>query len=108
MSIGEMRHRITLQRFSATINENGYEIQEWLNVKTVWALVSNLSGTDYFQAAQIQAKNTVKFTIRYLPGIDPAMRILFGDKVYSISAIDNHKYRNRYLEIKAMEVDAGG
>lgn len=108
MSIGEMRHRITFQRFSATVNENGYEVHEWQNVKTVWALISNLSGTEYFQAAQVQAENTLKFTIRYLPGIDPAMRILFRDKTYGITAVDNRKYRNRYLEIKATEVDDGG
>ena len=53
-------------------------------------------------------ENTVKFTIRYLPGIDTTMRILFKDKHYNITSIDNIKYRNRFIEIKAMEVDLSG
>jgi SPP1 family predicted phage head-tail adaptor len=48
----------------------------------------------------------VKFTIRYLEGVDTTMRILFTGKQYNITAIDNIKYQNRYMEIKALEVVA--
>lgn len=50
----------------------------------------------------------MKFTIRYLPDIDTAMRISFRDKSYDIKAIDNIRYQNRFIEIKAQEVKAGG
>lgn len=32
------------------------------------------------------------------------MQIRFKDKQYNITAIDNIKYENKYLEIKAQEV----
>ena len=108
MEIGALRHRITFQELTTTINENGFEVETWEDYKTVWAAAGNLHGREYYAAAAVQAENTVKFTIRYLPDINTSMRILFRGKQYNINAIDNIKYQNRYLEIKAQEVSAGG
>ncbi len=108
MSIGKMRHRIILQSVTAVINDNGFETKQPQVFATVWADVSNLHGREFYQAQAVQAENTVKFTIRYLPGIDASMHILFQGKTYNITSIDNIKYRNRYLEIKALEVESSG
>lgn len=108
MNPGDLRHRITFQKLTTTVNENGFEEETWEDVKTVWAAASNLHGREYYAAAAVQAENTVKFTIRYLPGIHTTMRILFRGKQYNITAIDNIKYQNRYMEIKALEVEKGG
>ena len=108
VEIGDLRHRITFQKHTTTINENGFEVETWEDVKTVWAAASNLHGREYFAAAAVQAENTVKFTIRYLPNLDTTMRISFRDKTYNITAIDNIKYQNRFIEIKALEVVDNG
>jgi len=108
MKSEELKHRITLQTFSTTVNDNGFEVEEWTDFKELWAAVTNLHGREYFEAAAVQAENTVKFTIRYLPNIEPTMRILFKGKQYNITSIDNIKYANKFIEIKAMEVDSSG
>lgn len=108
MAIGELKHRITFKRLVTTINENGFEVETWEDYKLVWASVSNLSGREFYQAAVIQAEKTVKFIIRYIKGIDTSMRILFRDKQYNITSINNMKYENKYIEIKALEVDSSG
>jgi len=108
MEIGGLRHRITIQKHTTTVNENGFEVETWEDIKTVWAAVSNLHGREYFAAAAVQAENTVKFTVRYLQGLDTAMRIRFQGKTYDITAIDNIKYQNRFMEIKALEVAGSG
>lgn len=108
VEIGTLKHRITLQKPVTIVNPNGFEVETWENYKTLWAAASNLHGREYYAAAAVQAENTVKFTIRYLPDINTSMRILFRDKQYNIIAIDNIKYQNRYLEIKAQEVMSGG
>ncbi len=108
MEIGDLRHRITIQKRSTTINENGFEVETWQDYKTVWAAVSNLHGREYFAAAAVQAENTVKFTVRYLPSLDTTMRINFRGKTYDITAIDHIKYQNRFMEIKALEVANSG
>jgi SPP1 family predicted phage head-tail adaptor len=108
MEIGDLRHRVTIQKLTTAVNENGFEIETWEDFKTVWAAVGNLHGREYYAAAAVQAENTVKFTVRYLEGLDTTMRILFQGKQYNITSIDNIKYQNRFLEIKAQEVKAGG
>lgn len=79
-------------------------VEAWENIKTVWAAVSNLRGREFYAAAQVQAENTVKFTIRYTKDIDTHMQIIFNDKPYNIIAIDNIDYKNRFMEIRAQEV----
>lgn len=108
MEIGDLRHRITLQKLITNVSEGGFETKKWRSVKTVWGAVSNLHGREYYAAAAVQAENTVQFTVRYLEGVDTAMRICFRNRTYNITAVDNIKYRNQYLEIKALEVTAGG
>lgn len=108
MNPGELDKRITFQRLTTTTNENGFEEESLEDVNTVWAKVSNLHGREYFQAAAVQAENTVKFMIRYLEGIDTSMKILFQGRQYNITSIDNIKYQNRFMEIKAQEVVQSG
>ncbi|GKU31453.1 phage head closure protein [Clostridium folliculivorans] len=108
MKAEELKHRITLQLFTTVVNENGFEVETWVDFKTLWSAVTNLHGREYFAAAVVKAENTVKFTIRYTEGIDESMRILFKGKHYNISSIDNIKYANKFIEIKAMEVDNSG
>ncbi|WP_446898840.1 phage head closure protein [Clostridium sp. LBM24168] len=108
MRTEELKHKITFQKLTTTTNDNGFEVEVWEDYSTVWTAVSNLIGREYFAAAAVQAEKTVKFTIRYLQGITDDMRILFEDKQYSITFIDNIKYRNKYIEIKALEVENSG
>jgi SPP1 family predicted phage head-tail adaptor len=108
ISIGDLRHRITLQKRIDTTDADGFTTQQWQDVATVWAAVENLHGREYWEAAAVQAENTVKFTIRYRADVDTSMRIKFRDKYYNIVAIDNIKYRNEYIEIKAQEVVQSG
>lgn len=108
MEIGELRHRITFQKLTTTTNENGFEVEAWEDYKTVWVAITNLHGREYFEAAAVQKENTVKFTIRYFKGLDTSMRILFQGRQYNIISIDNIKYKNKYIEIKALEVEKNG
>ena len=106
--IGDLKHRITFQILATAINENGFEVSEWKDYKTVWAKVLNLSGKEYFEAATINKEKTVKFIIRFVKGIDESMIINFENRRYNITDINNIRYENKYCEIKAIEVDSYG
>lgn len=108
MKSEELKHRITIQILETLTNENGFEIETWIDFKDLWAKIENLHGREYFEAAAVQAENTVKFTIRYTDEINTDMKILFKDKQYNITSIDNIKYANKFIEIKAMEVEQSG
>lgn len=106
MSIGKLKHRILFQENIVEIGLNGFEEESWCDVKEVWGSVANLQGKEYYQAASVQKENTVKFLIRYTSGINQEMRIKFNDCLYNIISINNFNYVNRYIEIKAIEVEA--
>lgn len=108
MKSEDLKHKIVIQKYVNIVNDNGFEEEIWEDYKTVWASVSNLYGREYFAAAAVQAEKTVKLTIRYTDEIDTSMRILFKDKQYNITSIDNIKYANKFIEIRAMEVDKSG
>ncbi|MCY6354518.1 phage head closure protein [Clostridium sp. ZS2-4] len=108
MKSEELKHKIVIQKYVNGINDNGFEEETWQDFKTVWSKVENLHGREYFEAAAIQAEKIVKFTIRFTKEIDESMRIVFQGKQYNITSIDNIKYANKFIEIKAMEVDCSG
>ena len=52
MQAGKLRHRVTFQRLTKTRGLSGGEKQEWVDVCTVWARISPLSGKYLFAAQQ--------------------------------------------------------
>ena len=108
MKIGEFKHRISIVKPVIETNENGFEVETYETYKTLWAKVMNLHGKEYFEAASIQKEKTVKFIFRAIKGIDETMKIDFNGKLYDITFIDNIKYENKYMEVKALEVDDSG
>lgn len=105
MKIGEFKHRIKIIKPVIQINDNGFEVETYETYKTLWSKVTNLHGKEYFEAAAIQKEKTLKFTFRLLKDINENMKIEFNHKLYDINFIDNILYENKYMEIKAMEVD---
>jgi len=104
MEIGKLNKRITIQAYTTTENDMGDSISTWVDLGTVWANVTNLHGREYFAAMQVQAEKTVKFTIRCNKNINETMRIIFEGNNYNINFIDNIKYGNKFMEIKALAV----
>jgi len=52
----------------------------------------------------VQLEKMLLFTVRFYPGLHEGMQIRFQGDLYDIKFIDNIKYKNKYLEIKALAV----
>lgn len=101
MDIGELRHRIELFKVEVIRDDFGQEWTELVNIGTVWAKVSNLHGNEYLAAATIQLHKEVTFLIRYISNVDEKTTIKFRNRNYNIQFVDNIKYRNEFLLIRA-------
>ena len=108
MDIGDLRHRITLLSKHVEVNANGFEEVFWNPFDEVWAHVANLTARDFFAASRVQMEQTVLFTIRYQPDVHEDLRITFRERTYRITGIDQKQYRNRFMELKGLEVDGDG
>lgn len=100
----QFRHRIVIQKPIIDSSGLNQEVAYQPHVM-MYAEVKNLHGSEYFSAKSVNAENTLKFTIRYVPGIDITtdMIIRFDDNDYNITHIDNIQYQNRLIEIKGVK-----
>jgi len=102
MKIGDFRHRIKFIKEEIGENDLGDPIKIRSEYANVWAKVTNLHGREYIAAAAVHLERTLLFTIRYKEGLDETMWIEFQGATYDIHFIDNIKYGDRYMEIRAM------
>lgn len=104
-----LRHRIDIQRRSVATDEHGQQLKAW---ETVWhipaaiepistSLTSAGKEVDTAQASNYEFSH--KVTIRYVPGLDVKMRVLYGDRIFAIHAIQNIEERNRVIYLLCKE-----
>jgi SPP1 family predicted phage head-tail adaptor len=74
---GVFRRRVTIQSRTDTQDAAGGVTASWT---TTWgnipAAIDEQGGKEFFQAQQIQAKNTAVISIRWRPNINEKMRVL--------------------------------
>lgn len=84
---GDLDQRVTIQAPATGQNDYGEPLLTWTDVATVWASINDLTGREFIAAGAAQSAVTTKIGIRYLAGVVPAMRVLYGSDVYNISAV---------------------
>lgn len=94
---------MTLQQRTTTQDAYGAPVETWSDLATVWGHVEPLSGREYFQAQQLQARVNTHITIRYRDGVTPLLRAKLGSRVYRIEAVINPDERKRELQLMCEE-----
>jgi SPP1 family predicted phage head-tail adaptor len=92
MQAGKLKHLVQVQRdVGVSTDTVGSPVRAWQSVRTTWAAIEPLatSGRELLQGAQITADMTHKLTLRYraTPAITPAMRVLFGSRIFQIGGV---------------------
>jgi len=103
MNAGELKHKITIQELQRVPDGYGGYTETWNNVATAWAKIQPLKGSERYQAQQVASELSHKITLRYLSGVKPSMRIVYGLRVFNIIAVINVKKRNEVLELLCEE-----
>lgn len=94
-----LNKRIIIQKKSLTVNEEGYQVEAWVDVISLWAGIKNLHGSEFFQAQAVNSNVTCKMTIRYTKNIDTSMRIVYDNKYYNILYLDDINESHKFIEI---------
>jgi SPP1 family predicted phage head-tail adaptor len=100
---GRLRHSIEFQEPNETQDNSGFPVPAWPLFAASRASVEPLTGNELFQARQLHAEVTHKVIARYVAGIVPTHRIVFGSRAFDILSIRNIEERNLLLEIMAKE-----
>lgn len=104
MRAGALRHRITLQKRDATLDDFGQLNPTWLDMATLWAEVEPLSGMEKQHAMQVNADITLRVTVRYHPVFSnpsaaDSWRILHKGRILKVHYLHNEDERSRLVFI---------
>lgn len=107
MDPGELNKRITILKKSLVVDENGFEVEGWMDFKPSWAKIHNINGREFFLAQQAQSKASKKITMRYVEELDTSIneratidyKVRYKNQTYNLTYSDNIKEENRYLEL---------
>lgn len=106
MNAGAYRERIVIERNQFVEDEIGNQEAVWKELYAGYAYMNNLSGSEYWAAAQTQSQNTVMFILRFHPILSftdtKRHRILHKGAEYNIVSIDNVQYKNETVKIRAV------
>lgn len=106
MNAGMLKKLVTIEQYVNGFDEIGNPSQEWVTYKKSYAYINGLSGSEYWEAANIKQENTVEFTFRWKPFFDnlntKQFRINFQGSIYDINSIDNVQFRDKTVKIKAV------
>jgi len=100
--IGKLNQRITIQRAVKTDDGGGgfnFSWQSVVNNPSVYAAIQPLSAGESFQFSKLEFKASHRIIIRYREDITTEMKIVSGDKSYTIKAVQDIQGLKNYLEI---------
>lgn len=99
MMAGRLSESIVIQDKAVTRDAYGAESITWTTVATVPASAEPIAGREYLAMRQAQADISIRFRIRYLAGVTPAMRVQWRGGYYDILEVINPRAADRELEL---------
>jgi SPP1 family predicted phage head-tail adaptor len=105
MQAGQLRHPVTIQELTTSLNDYGETVEAWSDWENVFAEIKPQSSREFQRAKQLQADATHVLKIRYLPGVTSGMRVKFGDRILNLMQppLDEAE-RNRELLLICREI----
>lgn len=101
-----MRDRVAVKALTPTEDDRGGQSEDYsTTTATVWAKVSQESGSEGEGGQQVHHTGRYMVTIRYRSDVDPTSRITWGSRTLRITGIrDPDDGRKRFLELTCEEV----
>lgn len=113
MKTSDLKERIVIQKLENIVDEEGFDVECWIDYHKCWSCFRTVGWKEYFSAAAIQAQNTVTFTIRFSNKIKVMLedikvtkyyRILYKKREYDIKYVCDLDNRHEYVDIKAESI----
>lgn len=105
MKIGRLRKKVNIQSVSEANDSFGEPVKTWSNfAANRWAEVEQTGGGESFTGSRIIDEKTVVFKMRFVKGITPKMRVVFGNENYDIESVINEGERNRYMRLTTTRI----
>lgn len=98
LSIGTLRHRLTLEQTSLTPDGGGGVTENWVQVAQVWGEIEPLKGRERVEAARIAGRHMYDISLRFRDDVEPAMRFRLGVRIFHILSTEDVSGRGKWLK----------
>ena len=106
MRAGDLRTRVTIQKKGGGVDDWGQPIPgSWTDVATVWSDFRHLSGSESIRADAETSIVKASIRIRWRSDLNAGMRVLVGEKVYSIGAVLPDLVGRQHVDLVAQLVE---
>lgn len=111
---GDLRHLVSVQQRSTTLDSYGQQATLWTEVGQVYAQIEGLSMRELVAAKAVASEVTHQITVRYDDSLwaDPrtaaTLRIVYGSRYFDLHGAINEDERNRTVTLLASESLARG
>jgi SPP1 family predicted phage head-tail adaptor len=85
--IGALKHYVTIQQLTSSLDANGNTVEAWTDVASVWADITPLSAREFIAAQGLQSQVVARITIRHRTDVRASMRINHGGVIYNIAGV---------------------
>jgi SPP1 family predicted phage head-tail adaptor len=102
--IGRLNKKVELQSYTEAKDSVGGTIRTWSTYATVWAAIKPFRGRERLLAQQVQAIDQSRIIIRYDSRVSADDRVLFGTRIYEITAVIDADESNVWLELMCKEL----
>lgn len=101
MDARRLRHLVTVQSRTVSLNSYREDTSSWATYCTAWACIEPLSGREFLSAAALQSDVAVRITVRAedVEGVTPQHRVLWNGKTYDIVSVVNVFERGRWAQL---------
>lgn len=105
MRSGELRQQVLLQAPVYGINAAGDSvITGWTDLAHLRAGIRHLTSNEADRFARLQTVVTHHVTLRYYPGVNDTMRLVWGGKILAIAELGLDATARRYMYLKCTEL----
>lgn len=104
--IGELRHRVTVERQELLAVEGGSFTRSWSPIARAWAAITPLTSGHAVQAQRNIRRNLFEITLRGLPDVEEAARIRYGARIFIVTGSRALDERGRFVIFSCEEVIA--
>jgi len=104
MMAGKLNKPIVIQSKTTTTDSYGGPVTSWTTFASTWAEVKPMRGRELIAAQAAHSEVTTRFYTRYVAGIVPSMRIVYGGNVFNIFSVIDTNEAHRELQIMAKQM----
>lgn len=99
IAIGDLRHKVSLQRKSLTSDGVGGSVVAWTEYATPYAKIKPKSGGEKIYLNRLNASGLSTVVMRYRDDVQESDKLVFRGDEYQIRSVINVEERDRYTEL---------